>query len=65
MKPKTNVRQMSEEPFQFSRIAEEMIGDLRRVPFQEPKRQRKRATKDLAALVEELMVKYQVGRDSP
>ena len=65
MKPKTNVRQMSEEPFQFSRIAEEMIGDLRRVPFQVPKRQRKRATKDLAALVEELMVKYQVGRDSP
>lgn len=56
---------MSKEPFQFSRLAEEMIGDLRRVPFREPRRQRKRATKDLASLVEELMVKYQVGRDSP
>lgn len=56
---------MSKEPYQFSRVAEEMIGDLRRLPFQEPRRQRKRPTKDLTTIVEELMEKYQVGRDSP
>ena len=56
---------MSKEPFQFSRVAEEMIGDLRRLPFQEPRRQRKRATKELTSVVEELMQKFQVGHDSP
>jgi len=56
---------MSKEPYQFSRVAEEMIGDLRRLPFQEPRRQRKRATKDLTTVVEELMEKFKVGRDSP
>ncbi len=56
---------MSKEPFQFSRVAEEMIGDLRRLPFEEPRRQRKRATKDLSTVVEELLQKYQVGHDSP
>ncbi len=56
---------MSDEPYQFSRVAEEMIGDLRHLPFDEPKRQRKRATKGLATVVEELMDKYQIGRDSP
>ncbi len=56
---------MSKEPFQFSRVAEEMIGDLRRLPFEEPRRQRKRATKELTSVVEELMQKFQVGHDSP
>lgn len=53
------------EAFTFSRVAEEMIGDLRRLPFDEPRRQRKRATKNLSSMVEDIMQKYQVGRDSP
>ncbi len=56
---------MSDEPFQFSRVAEELIGDLRGVPFEEPRRQRKRRTKDLSNIVDELMIKYQIGHDSP
>ena len=53
------------EPYQFSRLAEELIGDLRGVPNQEPARQKKRPTRPLAQLVEDLMVKHQIGRDSP
>ena len=56
---------MAKEPYKFSRVAEEMIGDLRRLPFWEPRRQRKRVTKDMSAMVEDIMQKYQVGRDSP
>lgn len=56
---------MSEEPKPFSRQAENLIAALRRVPDDTPDRMRKRPTKELAGLVEELMVKFQVGRDSP
>jgi hypothetical protein len=56
---------MPEEPHHFSKLAEELIGDLRHVAFDEPRRQVKRAAKPLGALVEELMVKHQIGRDSP
>lgn len=53
------------EPFQFSRLAEELIGDLRGVPYQDPPKQKKRPTQSLGHLIEELLVKHQVGRDSP
>ncbi|MFI5355949.1 MAG: DUF721 domain-containing protein [Opitutales bacterium] len=56
---------MPDESRRFSRLAEELIGDLRQVPFQEPRRQIKRPTKAMDAVLEELLVKYQVGRDSP
>jgi hypothetical protein len=56
---------MSKEPAVFSRQAENLIAALRRVPDETPERMKKRPTKDLSGLVEELMVKYQVGRDSP
>jgi hypothetical protein len=46
-------------------LAEELIGDLRGVPFAEPRRQIKRATKNLATVVDELMVKYQIGHNAP
>ncbi len=49
----------------FSKLAEELIGDLRGIETVEPHRQRKRPTKGLTVLVEELLQKYQVGRDSP
>ncbi len=53
------------EPFQFSHIAEKMIGDMRGIPFTEPTRMRKRPTKDLAPMIDELLVKFHIGRHSP
>lgn len=55
----------ADQPHTFSKIAEELIGELRRVPSTEPKRQIRRPTQPLANVVEQLMVKYQVGRPSP
>jgi hypothetical protein len=55
---------MPDQPHQFSKLAEELVGDLRGVEFEEPRRSQKRPTKDLAAVVEELMVKHQIGRPS-
>ena len=51
------------KPFSFQ--AEKLIAALRRVPDDTPARMKKRPTKELGDLVEELMVKYQVGRASP
>ncbi len=53
------------EPHQFSRIAEELVGDLRGVATQEPARSRKRPTRPLAELIEELLQLNQIGRSSP
>src|SRR5882724_8806903 len=52
-------------PHQFSKLAEELVGDLRGVPFDEPRRAKKRATQPLAGVVEQLMQAYQIGRSSP
>jgi len=52
------------EPHQFSQLAEALIAEFRRVPLREPDRQRKRATKPLAELVEPLLAKYKIGRES-
>lgn len=54
-----------EDPPAFSKLAEELIGDFRGMAYNEPGRQKKRPTKDLAALVEDLLQKYQIGRDAP
>jgi hypothetical protein len=56
---------MPDEPPQFSRAAEELIASLRRLPLETPRGMRKRPTKDLAPLIEEILVKHQIGRDSP
>lgn len=53
------------KPFEFSKLAEDLIGDLRGLPNQTPARQRKRPTKPLAQLVEDLLAKHQIGRASP
>ena len=53
------------EPFHFSKTAEELIGDLRGVPYSEPRRQKLRATHSLASVVDELVSKYQIGRETP
>lgn len=53
------------QPHQFSRLAEELVGDLRGIAFDDPKRSKKRATQPLTAIVEQLMQKHQIGRSSP
>ncbi|MGH7956087.1 MAG: DUF721 domain-containing protein [Opitutaceae bacterium] len=53
------------EPHQFSKIAERLVGDLRRVPSDDPPRAKRRDTQALAPLVEQLLQKHQIGRDSP
>lgn len=55
---------MPEQPHTFSKLAEELVGDLRGVPFNEPRRQVKRPTQPLAGLIEDLMIKHQIGRPS-
>ena len=55
---------MSTAPHQFSKLAEELVGELRGVAYDEPRRAVKRPTKNLTAVIEELMVKHQIGRPS-
>ena len=55
---------MPEEPHQFSKLAEELVGELRGVPYEEPRRAKKRATQSLSTVIEQLMVKHQIGRPS-
>lgn len=52
-------------PHQFSKLAENMIGDLRQIPPDEPARAKKRPTRPLGELLEELLQKHQIGRSSP
>jgi hypothetical protein len=56
---------MPDEPPKFSFQAEKLIASLRRIPDETSPRMRKRPTKELAGLVEDLLVKHQIGRDSP
>jgi hypothetical protein len=56
---------MPEQPHQFSKLAERLVGDLRGVPSDEPPRARKRPTQPLGPLLEELLQKHQIGRSSP
>ncbi len=56
---------MAPDPEPFSFQAAKLINALRRLPDTTPARMKKRPTKELGDLVEELMVKYQVGRASP
>ena len=49
----------------FSRAAQRLIGDFRGLPLQEPAKMRKRETKDLASLVEDLRNRYGIGRTTP
>ena len=55
----------SKQPHQFSKIAVELVGDLRGIASDEPKRSRKRPTQPLAAVLEQLLQKHQIGRSSP
>ena len=55
---------MSEQPHQFSKLAEELVGDLRGMAFEEPRRTVKRPTLGLSAVIDQLMTKHQIGRPS-
>jgi hypothetical protein len=55
---------MPEEPHPFSKAAEQLIGDFRGIPFTEPPKMKRRATTPIAPLIETLLVKYQIGRNS-
>ncbi len=65
MKRKTTANPVAEEPHRFSKIAEELVGDLRGIAPDEPPRSKRRATQSLASVVEQLMVTHQIGRESP
>ena len=56
---------MPREPSQFSKAAEELIGDLRGVPFTEPRKMKRRPTRELSPLVQELLAKHHIGQHSP
>jgi hypothetical protein len=53
------------EPHAFSRLAEQLVADLRGVPSEAPTRSRPRATQPLAGLIEVLRQEYRLGRDAP
>lgn len=55
---------MADQPQGFSKLAEELVADLRGVGAEEPKRSVKRPTQGLAAVLEQLMTKHQIGRPS-
>src|SRR2546421_3224089 len=59
------LKPMPDEPPHFSRSAQELIAALRRLPSDASPRMRKRPTLSLGPLIEELLVKNQIGRASP
>jgi hypothetical protein len=56
---------MPDLPHRFSRIAEDLIGSLRRLPPDDPAAHRRRPTQELATVIEQLRVKYGIGREAP
>ena len=54
---------MSDEPKEFSRAVENLIAGFRGVP-EDKGRSKRRKTTDLAALIDELLVKYRISHDS-
>ena len=59
--PESKDKAAKSEPYAFSRLAEELIGDFRKLPFDEPAAMRRRATKPVASVIEELIAKYKIG----
>ena len=49
----------------FSKIAESLVADLRRIASDEPRRSKKRPTQSLGAVVEQLLQQHRIGRASP
>jgi predicted nucleic acid-binding Zn ribbon protein len=55
---------MAGPPREFSKVAQELIADLRRIPSREPERMRKRPTRDAGDVMRELLQKHHIGQDS-
>jgi hypothetical protein len=53
------------EPARFSRTAEDLIASLRRLPLESNPRTRRRATQEVSALVNELVVRHGIGIETP
>lgn len=53
------------EPHAFSKLAEQLVADLRGVPSNVPARSRSRATQPLGGLMEALRQEYRLGREAP
>lgn len=56
---------MAKQPEHFSRHAEELIASFRRAPGEGAPRMRKRPTRDVASVLEDVRVKFRIGRDHP
>ena len=56
---------MPEPPHDFGRHVETLIGEFRGVPPDGPPKMRRRPTREMAAVIEELLVKHRIGRAAP
>lgn len=54
---------MPDEPKEFSRAVENLIAGLRELP-EDRSRSKRRKTTDLAAIIDELLVKHRISHDS-
>jgi hypothetical protein len=56
---------MPEQPHQFSKLAEELVGDLRGgLTPEDPRRSVKRPTQPLSAVLDQLIATHSIGRTS-
>jgi Dna[CI] antecedent, DciA len=53
---------MPGEPHRFSRVAEDLIASLRRVPSEDPRGIRRRPAHELVELIDSLRAKHGIGR---
>ena len=53
---------MPDEPHRFSKVAEDLIASLRRVPSEDPRGIRRRPSRDFVELVDGLRAKHGIGR---
>ena len=51
-----------QEPHRFSRLAEDLIASLRRIPSEDPPRIRRRQAQGLADVIDSLRSKHGIGR---
>jgi hypothetical protein len=56
---------MPDQPHTFSKLAEDLVSDLRGVANEDPPRARRRPTRPLAELIEDLLQQNKIGRSSP
>jgi hypothetical protein len=53
---------MPGEPHRFSRVAEDLVASLRRIPSEDPKGARRRPSRELVELIDALRSKHGIGR---